>query len=208
MKRRRLWAGLAGTLAIATGVTVWAIQPHPTPATESKSAPGTLTKRHQVDVLMQTALLQQSEVHDSNGAADTYRRLLKLDPRNKVAWYNLGVIGQQGGKPDDARTAYDKALEIDPSFTSALFNEAILLKSSDPDRAIGLLKKCIAADPKAGTAYLQLGQVLAEKDRDDEAGEAFRHAVAIDPSLRSQVPESFGDSVTPSPTSSQAGSTR
>ncbi|SFG61772.1 tetratricopeptide repeat protein [Streptomyces mirabilis] len=208
MKRRRLWAGLAGTLAVATGVTVWAIQPHPTPATESKTASGTLTKRHQVDVLMQTALLQQSEIHDSKGAADTYGRLLKLDPRNKVAWYNLGVIAQQDDEPDDARTAYDKALKIDPSFTSALFNEAILLKSSDPDRAIELLKKCIAADPKAGTAYLQLGQILAEKDRDDEAGEAFRHMAAIEPSLRSQVPEHFRDSVDPSPTSSQAGSTR
>lgn len=208
MKHRRLWAGLAGTLAVATGVTVWAIRPHPTLAPDSKTAPATWTKHQQVDALMQTALLQQRQLNDSKGAANTYGRLLKLDPHNKLAWYNLGVIAQQDGKTADARTAYEKALKIDPSFTSALLNEAILLKSSDTDRAIGLLKQAIATDPKTATAYLQLGQILADKDRDDEAGEAFRRAVAADPSLQSQVPERFRDSVDPSPTSSQAGSTR
>ncbi|KUO21908.1 hypothetical protein AQJ91_07195 [Streptomyces dysideae] len=195
-------------MAVATGLTAWAIRPHPTQAPEPKTAPANWTKYQQVDALMQTALLQQRQMHDSKGAADTYGRLLKLDPHNKVAWYNLGVIAQQDGKTADARAAYEKALKIDPSFTSALFNEAILLKSSDADRAIGLLKRAIAADPKDATAYLHLGQILAEKDRDEEAGEAFRHAVAADPSLHSQVPERFWDSVNPSPTSSQAGSTR
>ncbi|WP_327431302.1 tetratricopeptide repeat protein [Streptomyces sp. NBC_01236] len=208
MKRTRLWAGLAGTVAVATGVTVWAIQSHPTRAPESKTALATLPKYQQVDALMQTALLQQRQMHDSKGAAKTYGRLLKLDPHNKLAWYNLGVIAHQDGETADARAAYDKALKIDPKFGSALFNEALLLKPSEPDRAIGLLKRAIAADPNAGTAYLQLGLILAEKDRDDEAGEAFRRAVAADPSLHSQVPEPFRDSVDPSPTSSQAGSTR
>ncbi|WP_373429286.1 tetratricopeptide repeat protein [Streptomyces sp. V4I23] len=123
------------------------------------------------------------------------------------AWYNLGVLAQQDGRTADARAAYDKALRIDPSFTSALFNQALLLKSSEPDRALTLLKRAVAANPKAATAHLHIGNILAKKDRDEEAEASFRRAVAADSSLHSQLPESFKDSVSPSPspTSRQAG---
>ncbi|MFD7506491.1 tetratricopeptide repeat protein [Streptomyces sp. NPDC059850] len=149
---------------------------------------------------MQTALMQEQH-HDSAGAARTYRRVLTLDPRNKVAWYNLGVLAQQQGKAADAREAYDKALEIDPKYASALFNEALLWKSRDSDRAVDLLERAIAATPRAATAHLQLGHIFAERDRDSDAEDEFRRAVAADPSLHSEVPESFQDAVSPTPTS-------
>ncbi|MCX4611443.1 MULTISPECIES: tetratricopeptide repeat protein [Streptomyces] len=157
--------------------------------------------------LLQTALQQQQQ-QDSGGAALTYKRVLEMDPHNKLAWYGLGLIAQQNGKTLDARAAYDKALKIDPSFMSALFSEAMMLKSSDPDRTMELLKRAVVAEPEAATIRMQLGLLLAEKGRTDEAGNEFRRAVAANPSLRSQVPEDFRDSVSPSPTSSQAGSIR
>ncbi|MDT0467049.1 tetratricopeptide repeat protein [Streptomyces gibsoniae] len=160
------------------------------------------------DVLLQTALVEIQQFHDSQGAARTYRHILKLDPHNKVAWYNLGVIAQQDDRKSDAREAYEKALKIDPQYESALFNEAILLRPSEPDRAMGLLKRVIAVDPKAGTAHLNLGHILADKHQVDGAKNEFRRAVEIDPSLRSSVPERFQGSISPSSTSNQAGSTR
>lgn len=45
---------------------------------------------------------------------------------------------------------------MDPLFGPALF-KAVLLKSSEPNRAAGLLKRAISANPKATTAYLHLG---------------------------------------------------
>ncbi|MFI5999999.1 tetratricopeptide repeat protein [Streptomyces sp. NPDC051366] len=206
VKRRRWWAGIAGVAAACAGVAVWAVQSHWAAAPESKSPPVNL-KAQEANALLRGALVQESQ-HDSKGAARTFRRVVELDPRNKLAWYNLGVIAQQDGKAADALASYDKALKIDPSFTSALFNEAILLKPTEPDRAAGLLKRAIAADPKAATAHLHLGHILADQGRTDEAGGAFRRAVAADPSLRSQVPEQFRDFASPSPTSTPAGSTR
>ncbi|WP_266997043.1 tetratricopeptide repeat protein [Streptomyces sp. NBC_00354] len=164
-------------------------------------------KAQEANALLQAALMQENQ-QDSKGAARTFRRVVELDPHNKLAWYNLGVIAQQDGKAADALASYDKALKIDPSFTSALFNEAILLKPAEPDRAAGLLKRAVAADPKAATAHLHLGHILADQGRTDEAGGAFRRAVAVDPSLRSQVPEQFREFASPSPTSTPAGSTR
>ncbi|MET9960973.1 tetratricopeptide repeat protein [Streptomyces sp. NPDC006326] len=208
MKRKHMWAGIAGLAAASAGVALWAIQSPSGAGPESKT-PSVNVKVQEANALLQGALLQESR-HDFAGAARTYRRVLELDPRNKFAWYDLGVIAQQDGKTADALASYDKALKIDPSFTSALFNEAILLKSSEPDRAAGLLRRAIAADPKAATAHLHLGHILAAQGpgRAGEAGEEFRRAVATDPSLQSQVPEEFRESASPSPTSTPAGSTR
>lgn len=206
VKRRRLWAGLATTAAVATVVTIWAIQPRSATPPESKAA-SVNRKAQETNALLQAAI-QQQQHQDFHGAARTYRRLLELDPRNKLAWYGLGGIAQANGDTADAHAAYDKALKIDPSFLSALFSEANLLKSSEPDRAIGLLKRAVATQPKAATVHLQLGLLLAEKDRDNEAEDEFRRAVAANSSLLSQVPEPFRDSVSPPPTSNQAGSTR
>ncbi|MBT2365052.1 tetratricopeptide repeat protein [Streptomyces sp. ISL-10] len=191
---------------VAVGVTAWAIlsQPDATPESEAKSAARAVSE---AKALVQAGALQ-SQYQDFAGAARTFRRVLELDPDNKVAWYNLGVIAQRDGRAADARAAYDKALKIDPTFAAALFNEAVLLESSDPDRAVALLKRAVAANPKASTAYLHLGRVLAKKGRDDEAQDAFRRAVATDPKMHSLVPEPFQDSVSPSPSTSQAGIAR
>ncbi|MET7715071.1 tetratricopeptide repeat protein [Streptomyces sp. NPDC005407] len=201
-----MWTGLAATAVVTVGAATWAIlsQPDATPESEAKSAARTAAE---ANALLQAGILQ-GKYQDSDGAARTYKRVLELDPGNKFAWYNLGVIAQRHGRAADARAAYDKALKTDPSFGSALFNKAMLLKSSEPGQALELLKRAIAANPKAATAHLHLGLILAKKDRDDEAEKAFRRAVAADPSLHSQLPESFKDSVIPSPTSSEAGTTR
>ncbi|MFF3907686.1 tetratricopeptide repeat protein [Streptomyces sp. NPDC001848] len=167
-----------------------------------------MTRRtEQANEMLRSALQQQAH-QDFQAAAHSYRRLLELDPHNKSAWYGLGLTAQQTGQSAEARVAYDKALEIDPSFTSALFSEALLLKSSDPDRAVELLRRAAATDPKAAGVHLQLGRLLAKKGHDDEARDAFRRAVAAEPGLLAQVPERFRAAVSPSPTSSRAGSTR
>ncbi|WP_435613838.1 tetratricopeptide repeat protein [Streptomyces sp. 1222.5] len=148
----------------------------------------------------------QEHHHDSKAAAQSYFRVLELQPRNKFAWYNLGHLAQQEGKTPGARAAYEQALQIDPSFAPALFNEALLLEAAEPDGAAELLQRAIAVNPKAGTAHLHLGRVWARTNRAGKAKDEFRLAVAADHSLRSQVPEEFRDSADPSSPSSEAGS--
>ncbi|MGW7383245.1 tetratricopeptide repeat protein [Streptomyces sp. NPDC054794] len=193
MKRTRLWAGLAVTAAVATGVTFWALPSPSTVRSESKAA-SMPQNGNQASTLLRSALESMAK-QDTLGAARDYRRVLELDPKNKFAWYGLGLVGQQTGNPADAVAAYEKALETDPSFMSALYSEANLLRSSDPDRAIKLLKRAAAADPKATSVQLQLGSLLVEQHRTGEAEDAFRHAVAVDRRVLSQVPKEFRESV-------------
>lgn len=192
--------------AASTVVAVWANQSRTESAPVTKGSSAVL-KSQEANALLQGALAQEKQ-QDPEGATRTFRRVVELDPQNKLAWYNLGVIAQQDGKQAEALASYDNALKIDPSYTPALFNEAILVEPAEPDRAVGLLKRAIAADPKAATAHLRLGLILSDKGRADEAGAEFRSAVAADPSLASQVPERFRDFAGPSPATTPPGSTR
>ncbi|UXY29599.1 tetratricopeptide repeat protein [Streptomyces sp. HUAS TT20] len=193
MTRRSLWAGLVVTVAVAAGVTVWALPSPSTVPSESKHASAT-RNNEQTNALLQSALDHQSH-QDSQGAARDYRHVLELDPGNKQAWYGLGLIEQQNGRTAEARAAYEKALDSDPSFMSALYSEANLLRSSDPDRAIELLRRAVAADPKGTAVQMQLGFLLTEQHRKDEAVDVYRHVVEIEHGLLSQVPKEFRDSV-------------
>jgi len=204
MKRRKLWAGLVGTTAVAAGVAVWATQSHSTTAPESKNET-TVAKTRQADALLQKAL----RVQNPKEASGAFKRVLELDPRNKLAWYSLGVIAERDRKTADAVASFDKTLAIDPKFSPALFSEAFLLKSSKPDQAMELLRRAITASPQtAAAAHAQLGAILAENGRDDEAKDEFRQATALDRSLIAQVPKRLRHSVSPSPTPSHAGSAR
>ncbi len=185
----------------------WSVVAYSAAVSESEARPSARKTPPSADAVLQAGIaLQQNG--DPQGASRLYGVALALDPQNKAAWYNLGVIAHQDGRTAEARTAYEKALKIDPVFSSALYNEALLLESSDPDRAMGLLERAIGADPPAATAHLRLGDLWVRKNRRREAAEEFRSAVAADPALLSQVPESFRDSLRPSPASNPAGSPR
>ncbi|MGW9031167.1 tetratricopeptide repeat protein [Streptomyces sp. NPDC055722] len=184
---------LGGTAAVAAGAAIWTAQSPSTAPSDSKPA-SAAEKNQQANSLLQSALVQEQR-QDSKGASHTYKRVVEIDPGDKLAWYNLGVIAQRDGRTADAGAAFDKALKIDPNYTPALFNKAMLLKSSEPDQAIGLLKRAISAGPKSAVLRLQLGRLLAEKHRDDEAEVQFHRAAADNPSLSSQVPEPFRSSL-------------
>ncbi|KJK55050.1 hypothetical protein UK12_31100 [Saccharothrix sp. ST-888] len=180
--------------------------PAATPSAKSGHAASAAKPVSEAEALLQAGI-KQGQIHDLPGAARTFKRVLELDSDNKLAWYNLGVIAQHDNRTADALAAYDKALKTDPGFESALYNKAILVGPSDTDQAIAILQRIVAADPKAATAYLNLGHALAKKDHDEEARGAFDHAIQADPSLQQLVPEQFkgSASATPSPSVTQAG---
>ncbi|MFI2458232.1 tetratricopeptide repeat protein [Streptomyces sp. NPDC019539] len=191
-----MWTGLGVTVTVAAGVVAWAVVSHPATTSDGNPEKAPLTAH---------ALLQASHVQaqhqDFEEAEATFERVLEMEPGNKLAWYNVGVVAARDGRPADALEAYDRELKIDPLFTSALFNQAVLLESSDPERSIALLKLAITLNPQAARAHFQLGDTLARKGRDGQARDAYRRAVAVDPSLHSQVPKNFRNSMRPSPSS-------
>lgn len=66
--------------------------------------------------LMVALAYQQDGQRDK--AAGLYRAL----PEFPESWNNLGVILKEAGKDDEARAAFEKALQLDPSFAEAALN--------------------------------------------------------------------------------------
>lgn len=191
-----MWTGVGVALTLATGAVVWAVTTHADPTSNDAVLDHANGKMLAADALLESGLLQIRH-QDIPNAKVTFKRVLALDPKNKFAWYNLGVLAQNEGRQADAHHAYDTALKTDSSYTSALFNKALLLETGDPDAALNLLRRAVAADPKASTAHFHIGETLARKGLDKQARAAYHQAVELDPSLHSHVPEAFGGSAAP-----------
>jgi tetratricopeptide (TPR) repeat protein len=211
-KRIVLWTGLAAAIVVANAATgcipLLAGHPKTTPSTASGPESPVARRAARAEAPLQEGI-KQGENKDFSGATHSFRQVLDLNvnPTNKLAWYNLGVIAQHDNRTADAYEAYDHALKIDPNFESALYNKALLIESTHTDQAIAILRRIVGAEPKAATAHLHLGQALAKKGRDEEAEDAFRLALRADPSLLQSVPEEFRDSASAALTATQVGTT-
>ena len=94
---------------------------------------------------------------------------LELDPQNAIALNGAGIVLDASGKHREARVQFEKALQSDPSSTSALNNMALSwLNSAEPAKAIDLLRTTDSSTPAAqlnlALAYLYQGDTAAARD--------------------------------------------
>ena len=144
------------------------------------------------------AMHQSGDVH---GAADSYRRALRLDPRYALAYNNLGVALDDLGDHRAARESFVRASELDPTRIVARLNLARwLVAQRDPLAALTLLRELVAFHPRDAESWKMLGTVLQAVDRTEEARDAFLTAIECQPSHAearfglARVLERLGDS--------------
>jgi protein O-GlcNAc transferase len=121
-------------------------------------------------------------------AAEAYQEVLSLDPDNKYAHYNLGLIDHLAGRSQAAEVKYRLALSYDPDFVPALFNLAILRTAESPAEAEDLYRHVIEVQPDHATAHLNLGFILISRGRQDEGQVLIDRAIELDPQLESRRP--------------------
>src|SRR4051812_41848295 len=91
--------------------------------------------------------LREHVVGNSAQAQKDYEAVIQKDPRNKFAFYNLGLIAQSQNRASDAENEYRLALTIDSAYEPALYNLAILrANAGDTAGAIDLYQRAIAAN--------------------------------------------------------------
>lgn len=132
------------------------------------------------------ALNRGLEAHSSGdltAASTAYNETLKYDPSNKFAFYNLALIDEASGNYGLAEEKYRLALDADPSYEPALFNLAILRTSRDPQEAVKLYKRAVAADEKDAAAWLNLGLLLRASGDKLEGDRAVNRAITLNPEL-------------------------
>jgi len=116
-------------------------------------------------------------------AIAAFTRALGLLPAYADAAINLGELRNRAGDTTRAREAFERVRRDDPASANAriglAFADALDGKLED---AIASLEAIVAAHPNQAAAWHTLGAVRNWAWRHDQAEDAFRRAVAIDPS--------------------------
>jgi Tfp pilus assembly protein PilF len=117
--------------------------------------------------------------------AKDYREQLKLRPDSAELWNNYGSFLLSRVKIDEAIVAYEKALELDPSYVSALANLAKQRWLSKPDlpEAKHLYEKAVQASEPSVPAWLLSDAAVfyAEGLGDVETARQMHERAAADP---------------------------
>jgi tetratricopeptide (TPR) repeat protein len=99
----------------------------------------------------------------------------------------LGLCHLRLGNTADAIVAFTKAAQIDPvDATNPLYLAAIYRAADKLDKAIDYYRKALHLDPFLQRATLELGELLQQARRHQQAAEIFQRLVALEDSSKAR----------------------
>ena len=151
------------------------------------------------------SLNQGIEAHNAgrtDEAIGLYYLTLSRDPKNMLAFHNLGQIARAQNRPAVAEGYYRQALEVNPNFGPALFGLAVVRSGQggvQPQEPIELYRKVILIEPNNAAAHYNLGLLLRITGQVAEGEAEIARARQLDPSLSAPGPLPT-PAATPTPT--------
>jgi tetratricopeptide (TPR) repeat protein len=110
-----------------------------------------------------------------------YRILIKIDPSDASAQFNLGNMLRAHGRIVEAEVAFRGATRIDPTFAEAWYNLGDLLDDQGRlEAAIGCLRKAVQVAPGYADAMFNLALMLQRKSHYADAADFWRLYLASD----------------------------
>jgi tetratricopeptide (TPR) repeat protein len=124
------------------------------------------------------------------GAIVAFENCLKLEPRNAVTEYNVGLSYEGLKQNEEAIQAYETAIEwqgqngvkSSKAFTSLA---RIYLDENQPEKALPYLQQAVAAFPEVALAHEELGRVYSALNQLPEAQKELEKAVSLEPEAAS-----------------------
>lgn len=133
----------------------------------------------EADMLAGEAL---DEMKDKAGAIQQFRSAVKADPKEPNVHFGLGYLLWGLLQLDEAAQEFQAELDNNPDHVQALTYLADChMKLNKPEGAIALLERAIRIDPSIGLAHLDLGILLGDAGRPDEALRELKIAVNLNP---------------------------
>lgn len=126
------------------------------------------------------------EQGDYAKAEPLLQKIVQADPKNYLAWFDLGFLYNAIGRSDDSIHAYQQSVVAKPDVFESQLNLGLMLAKNNkpgadvPLRAATRLKPSDHPDEGIARAWTALGHVL-EPTNPDEALDAFRQAAALQP---------------------------
>ena len=115
-------------------------------------------------------------------AAAGYGEVLRIEPRNLQALYQLGVVLLSNGQVEQAARLFAEAVQVDPRQSASHANLGECLRQlGRPAEAEQSLRRAIELEPNWTQLYSALGICLQSLGRYGEAAEALRRVVQAEP---------------------------
>jgi tetratricopeptide (TPR) repeat protein len=107
----------------------------------------------------------------------------RIAPREPDVNFGVGYLQWKLANYDEPRKSFENELAVDPSHPQALAYLAdIELRNNEPDKALPLLQKVVKQRNDIRIAYVNLGAILTQQKRYQEAAKALQRAITLDPS--------------------------
>ena len=126
--------------------------------------------------------LAQADV-DVDGAIDSFRRALAIDPRHALASYNLALVLYHADRIQPALDLLQQTLTLQPRPEVHYTLGIVYWHQGDLDRAAKSLGDAVAANPDYADAHLALGTVMKARGDLKRAMASLRRASELRPDL-------------------------
>lgn len=116
-------------------------------------------------------------------AAGYYRTAFAVRP-GPVVCNNLGYALKAAGRLDEAISAYEQAIRLDPKYALAHMNLGVAFKAKGQmDQAIDCYRRALEANPSFAQAHNNLANALNARGDSAGAVEHYEQAARLDPTL-------------------------
>jgi Flp pilus assembly protein TadD len=121
-------------------------------------------------------------------AAALLQKIVEADPKDHLAWTDLGTMQYALGNVAQAERSYAQALSVRPDLLSAAVNLGRLrITSKEYDKAVEVLKPAVEKYPQSAEAHYLLGEAYLQTRKSEEATTHFSEALRLDPQGKSDA---------------------
>ncbi len=123
-----------------------------------------------------------------DNAIKLFKQIVENDPKDFVAWTELGTLYYRAEKFDEAEKAYQKALEQKSDFIVALMNLGKLyLSRKEFDKSIQVLSKAVETAPESADAQHYLGEAYLQNKIGSKAVVYLNEAIRLAPVEKAEI---------------------
>jgi tetratricopeptide (TPR) repeat protein len=118
----------------------------------------------------------------TSDAIAEFQAAAKVAPKEPNIHFGLGFLYWKSHQYDEAKREFENELAIDSSHAQVLaYLGDIEMKRNNPEAALSFLGRATKLKDDIRIAYLDMGTILAQEKRYDEAVVALQRAVKLDP---------------------------
>lgn len=177
MQRNAVWMvaiTLAGVIVFFAGCHIPGFRSAKRESFDDRDRPLNGRQVAEVQLSLARSLELRGEIEP---ALNAYRQAVEKDPRRATGYWRMAIIQDRQGKVEESETLYRKALKLDSKNPVLLcdYGYSLYLQRRWAE-AEERLRQSIALKPKLLQAHNNLGLVLAQVERADEALVEFRKA--------------------------------